>query len=269
MTGDGFAMGADGNLNLPARCLAELNRPGWHRACGMFAGFCRCGAVVSLFTAIMWMDRGDIALFAIVFLALLLPQVTFLPRPFDAAVCGTLLLATWSAVLDLYQSVYWLDDVVHFSTNGAAAAALYLVLARVSLIRGTSGTDFERNLATPVVLTTLIGLALGVIWEFVERLDTILNPGTVYGYTDTIGDLAAGGLGSVLAGISLLHLLATERKAALAGSHIAASAELEAVASGARQDTPAEEKSRPPGNGGAWSGGRIGLYNGQSRFYLT
>lgn len=184
--------------------------------------------MVSLFAAIMWMDRADIALFAIVFVALLLPQATLLPRPFDAAVCGALLLASWSAVLNWYQSVYWLDDVVHFTTNGAAAAALYLVLARVSLIRGTSGLNLERSLATPVVLTSLIGLALGVMWEFVERLDTILNPGTMYGYSDTIGDLAAGGFGSLLAGISLFWLLSADRKSALAGHHDATSTDAEA-----------------------------------------
>ncbi|HET7415679.1 MAG TPA: hypothetical protein VFI97_08300 [Arthrobacter sp.] len=171
------------------------------------------------------MSRGDIALFALLFLTLLVPQATMLPRPFDAAICATLLLATWSAVLDWYQTVYWLDDVVHFTTNGAAAGALYLVLARVSLIRGTSGIDLQRSMATPVVLTSMIGLAIGVMWEFVERLDTILNPGTMYGYSDTIGDLAAGGLGSLAAGLALLWLLSADRKSALADSQAAASTE--------------------------------------------
>lgn len=216
-------MGADEKLNLPVRCLAESNWPTWHRACGILAGLLRCGAVLSLFAAITWMSRADIALFAILFLALLVPQVTMMPRPFDAAICATLLLATWSAVLDWYQTVDWLDDVVHFITNGAAAGALYLVLARVSLIRGTSGVDLQRSLATPVILTSMIGLAVGVMWEFVERLDTILNPGTMYGYTDTIGDLAAGGLGSLAAGLTLLWLLSADRKSALADGHSAAS----------------------------------------------
>ncbi|MHA7171615.1 hypothetical protein [Arthrobacter monumenti] len=208
---EGNAMKADEKLEPPVRCGAEENWPASHKACGAVANLMRFAAVVSLFAAIAWMGRGEIALFAIVFLALLVPRMTLIPRPFDAVFCATLLFATWAAVEAWYQQIHWLDDVVHFTTNGAVAGTVYLVLARINLVRGSGGMGLQRSLAAPVILTTLMGLAIGVMWEFSERVDTILNPNTMHSYADTVGDMAGGGLGSFLAGLAVLWLLTAER----------------------------------------------------------
>lgn len=204
-------MQADQKLRPPVRCGAELKWPASHKVCGMLADMSRLVAVLSLFAAIAWMDRGDIALFAIVFLALLIPRATLIPKPFDAAFCLTILFATWSQAAGWFHNIHWLDDVVHFTANGAVAVTIYLVLARLNVIRG-GGIGVRRSRAAPVILTFLIGLAIGVVWEFIERLDTILNPDNVYGYADTMGDMAGGGTGSLLAGFALLWLLAAERE---------------------------------------------------------
>ncbi|WP_162150182.1 hypothetical protein [Arthrobacter sp. H14] len=117
------------------------------------ADLMRFAAVVSLFTAIAWMGRGEIALFAVVFLALLVPRLTLIPRPFDALFCVTLMFATWAAVEAWYQQIQWLDDVVHFTTNGAVAGTVYLVLARINLVRGSGGMGLQNSLAVLWLLT--------------------------------------------------------------------------------------------------------------------
>ncbi|MFN2497306.1 MAG: hypothetical protein ABR608_15615 [Pseudonocardiaceae bacterium] len=55
-----------------------------------------------------------------------------------------------------------------------------------------------------MLLTLALGAALAVLWEFYEWL-AYAGPGgaPVIGYTDTIGDLLNGCIGSVVAGIGL------------------------------------------------------------------
>jgi hypothetical protein len=55
-----------------------------------------------------------------------------------------------------------------------------------------------------VLLTTAIGVTIGVLWEFYEWLaDRVLGLDPIVGYTDTIADLAMDGLGALIAGLAL------------------------------------------------------------------
>ena len=52
-----------------------------------------------------------------------------------------------------------------------------------------------------VVLTGLLGLALGALWEMVEWFGYAFLTDAIYvTYEDTVGDMAVGGLGALCAG---------------------------------------------------------------------
>ncbi|HIX00203.1 MAG TPA: hypothetical protein H9871_08680, partial [Candidatus Nesterenkonia stercoripullorum] len=55
-----------------------------------------------------------------------------------------------------------------------------------------------------IIHTTTIGLAISALWEMVEWIGFELFTEDIYTtYDDTIGDMAAGGLGALVAGILL------------------------------------------------------------------
>lgn len=99
--------------------------------------------------------------------------------------------------LDLYDSVVWFDDWVHFF-NGAVAvtAALLLSTRRTTPFAAL----LERALA--------VGLTLALGWEVVEYLSFLqrLEAERPAAYSDTIGDLLLGLAGAIVAAVGL-HLL--------------------------------------------------------------
>lgn len=140
--------------------------------------------------------------FVVVFGVVLVPRIAALPRPVDVAVGITWLLAGWANVAGWYLTVDWIDIPIHVVTPGATAAAVYLLLARLSLVPPLQ----ERRVrsAALVLLTFALGTTLAVLWEFYEWLAYAGPSGPpVVGYDDTIGDLFNGCLGSLAAGIGL------------------------------------------------------------------
>jgi hypothetical protein len=62
------------------------------------------------------------------------------------------------------------------------------------------------------VAVVALGLSLGVLWELGEWYgDAHVDPRIQVGYDDTLGDLVAGGAGSLVAGVATA-LLATRRR---------------------------------------------------------
>lgn len=140
--------------------------------------------------------------FVVVSVVLVVPRIAALPRPVDLAVGVTWLLAGWTNAAGWYVSVDWIDIPIHVVTPGATAAAIYLLLVRVALVPPLQ----ERQVRGPalVVLTFALGAALAVLWEFYEWLRYAGPQGSpVVGYSDTIGDLLNGCIGSVVAGLGL------------------------------------------------------------------
>ena len=116
-----------------------------------------------------------------------------------------LLVAGWSNVLDLYTRIAWWDVLVHFACTGVIAVLLYLLLATAGLVVDPSDPRF--TLATGVVLTATLGLALSAVWEMVEWIGhTFISSEIFVEYDDTIGDMAMGGLGAVIGGIVLARV---------------------------------------------------------------
>lgn len=159
----------------------------------------------SLLAAAAWFGPVETALFALVMLGLLILRALAVPAVLDAAGGAVLLLAAWSSVADLYARISWWDIAVHLAATGALAAMGYLLLARLKAVPDPQGPAGVRAFRTVVVLlVTAVGLALSVVWEFGEwwghtYIDSRIN----VGYDDTLGDLLAGGVGSVAAGLAL------------------------------------------------------------------
>lgn len=108
--------------------------------------------------------------------------------------------------LDLYDSVVWFDDWMHFMNTGLlTAAAVLLTMRRTS----TLGAVLERSLA--------FGVTAALVWELAEYFAFLSTSVERNGaYADTLGDLSLGTLGAVLAGLAVHalwrrgHLLAEE-----------------------------------------------------------
>src|SRR6266508_3015652 len=85
----------------------------------------------------------------------------------------------------------WLDDLMHF--------ALWALLTAGVLLAVTAGTT-SRGLTVMVALG--FGTTAAVIWELGEYVTFVRHSAELQtAYTDTLGDLALGTLGALLAGL--------------------------------------------------------------------
>ncbi|MCC3765099.1 hypothetical protein K3N28_18730 [Glycomyces sp. TRM65418] len=179
----------DKNIGVASRTaglLADLSRLAVLLGAIVFAAMGRLDGVVHL---------------VLVFAALLLPRFARIAKPFDLAVCVLLPLASLASVLGWYRQYAWTDWVMHCFATGAIAAATYLVLVRTPLLPPLR----ELSRSAIVTLTLMIGVTIGVLWEFAEwfMLDVMAIAISV-GYGDTIADLAMDTLGSLLAAGALV-----------------------------------------------------------------
>lgn len=165
----------------------------------------RALALVGIIVAgIGWGPMSGLSL-AVVAVGMLLPKLLELRPSVDLAFCAVVLVAVWSSVLGIYVSTRWWDLPVHFLTNGLCAALLYIVLVQFGIV-ADDGT-LPRPMLSAAVVTTALGLALGVLWEVFEWVGhTFLDPEIFVGYNDSIGDLVWGGAGALLAGCSMHYL---------------------------------------------------------------
>lgn len=120
--------------------------------------------------------------------------VAFLLAPFLVDVTGN------SA--DLYDSVVWWDDANHFVNWFLLGVGSGLILRHVDSLR-------------PWVvawMVTGLGALLAILWELAEWY-TFIRHGTELetAYEDTLGDMALGTLGALLAGLVIARLVATKR----------------------------------------------------------
>jgi hypothetical protein len=171
------------------------------RVSDLVADLVRVVAAAGLVWAAVAGTPADVAVFVAVLVVVLVPRLTALPRPVDAAVALTWTVAGWSNVLGLYVAVPWIDIPVHATTPGATAAAVYLLLARAGLVERLDEDGTRR--AAVVIATTAVGTTLAVVWEFYEwPLYHGVGP-PVVGYDDTVLDLLMGTLSCLVAGVCL------------------------------------------------------------------
>jgi glycopeptide antibiotics resistance protein len=109
----------------------------------------------------------------------------------DLLLCLPWFTDTLGNRLNLYDAIPWFDDWMHFM-NWAFLTAGFLV---ITLPRGLPWwRSIERGLA--------FGAPTAVLWEIAEYVTFIRHsPELATAYTDTLGDLVLGSLGTVLAAL--------------------------------------------------------------------
>ena len=138
-----------------------------------------------------------VATLAVPTLALAAARLLGLKPPLEAAFGLALLVASWSIILDLYASWTHWDLAVHAALNGLVAAVGVHALTKV----GALGTGFTR--VSVVLVTTMLGVTCGVLWELYEwAANEYFGQALFVSYTDTLGDIAVGGLAAAIAGIA-------------------------------------------------------------------
>jgi len=131
-------------------------------------------------------------------LALVVPASHLLVRPFRCYPWGADLLLTvpcFSDVLgnrlDLYDEVAWFDDAIHVVNTG-------LISAAVVVLSGVAAASPRRRLEVAVAA----GMTASLAWEVWEYYAFVTRSGEVgTAYADTVGDLALGWVGAVVAGL--------------------------------------------------------------------
>jgi hypothetical protein len=96
--------------------------------------------------------------------------------------------------MNLYDTIVWFDDFMHFMNTGLlTGAVILLTMHRTSTLSAT----MERALA--------FGMTAAVAWELAEYFAFISRSAERHSaYTDTLGDLTLGGMGAFVAAL-LLH----------------------------------------------------------------
>ncbi|QCU77288.1 hypothetical protein E7744_02955 [Citricoccus sp. SGAir0253] len=177
----------------PAAVRRMLGVPG--RWSGAVAALATAASVLGLL-ATLWDGPVAAALFALVLLGDVVVRLAPLRPPVQAVTVLCLPAAAWAALADAYQRVSGLDLLAHWAVTGLLAVLAAALVGRGGWLRATP--------AGTVLLTVALGTTLAVVWEFGEWVGhTLLDPGIQVGYDDTVGDLAAGALGALVAG--LLH----------------------------------------------------------------
>jgi len=164
----------------------------------------RLAGLASLAAAAVWFDLVAVALMLLVLGGLMVPRAIGTLGSLDAVYGLGLLVAAWSAVLGVYEQVAWWDVAMHTVVTGLIAAVAHRVVVVLRVARGPADAAGPRDHTDAAALTTGLGLGLSVLWEIGEWLGhTYLDPSIHVSGPDTLGDLVAGGLGSLAAGLAL------------------------------------------------------------------
>lgn len=166
----------------------------------------RALSVLSVLAALVLLGPVETALFLLVLLGLLVARALDVFPRFDAAYGVVLLTAAWSSVADLYARISWWDLAVHFAATGTLAVIAYFLLVQFGAVPGVRHPH-RPSRSLPVVVALLVvalGLGMSVLWEIGEWWGhTYVDDSINVGYTDTMADLAAGGVGALVSGLFL------------------------------------------------------------------
>jgi hypothetical protein len=171
----------------------------------------KAGLVLLLILSLLFPDLGNVedkaaGLRALAYpvLAFTVPVVWYLfwrerasfPWVADVLVTVTCFTDTLGNRLDLYDTVVWFDDWMHFMNTGLlTSAVILLTMHRIS----PPGALLERALA--------FGVTAAVGWEMSEYFAFVSKSSEKRGaYADTLGDLALGSLGAVVAALGVHSL---------------------------------------------------------------
>ncbi|QIG39885.1 hypothetical protein G5T42_10640 [Microbacterium sp. 4R-513] len=160
----------------------------------------RAFGIAGVLIAAIWLTPMDAGILALALPVLLVPRFVGVRAWFDIVFCAIVLLAAWSNVLDLYSRIATWDLVMHCVCTGVIAVMTYLAFARLRIVLEPLG----RLRRAPLMLGPMIALAVSAVWEMIEWIGWAFVSSDIYvGYQDTIGDMAAGGVGGIAAGVLL------------------------------------------------------------------
>jgi hypothetical protein len=129
------------------------------------------------------------------------------PYTLDILLVLPFLIDTTGNALDMYDRISWWDDLNHFVNWGILTAAFGQFLLRLPLPRWALAA-----------LAIGFGGVTAILWEIAEYWTFIRNsPELETAYTDTLGDLALGLSGSVLAAALTAMVLWRSRDTARPG----------------------------------------------------
>jgi hypothetical protein len=134
-----------------------------------------------------------------------LARVVNLPRAYDLGFVLVLTLHAVGEALGWYDSLTWFDRVVHVVLPCLVAPVLYIGLARLEVLPDPRDDTHARHYTGMGIVAFCLGMAVGGLWEIVEftsdgTLDTALSEGNA----DTVGDLLADAVGSLLGALLLV-----------------------------------------------------------------
>ncbi|MGO1972146.1 MAG: hypothetical protein ACTH2Q_04235 [Propionibacteriaceae bacterium] len=162
----------------------------------------RLAVLVSVVVATIGYGWLGFVLFFLVLGGVFIPRALSTSACLDTAYCGTLLLAAWSAQLDFYIALPGLDIAVHAAATGLIAAMAWQLLVRIGALPAHDDQRLTRPRVGTFIVTASVAMALAVLWEFGEWAGhTWIDDRIQVGYVDTIGDLAAGTLGALVAAL--------------------------------------------------------------------
>jgi hypothetical protein len=124
-------------------------------------------------------------------------RVPVYPHLLDILLVLPFLIDTAGNALNLYDKIEWWDDANHLVNWGILSTGFGQLLLRLPVGKlSTAG------------LTVGFGAVTAIIWEFAEYFTFVRNSSELAtAYTDTLGDLALGLTGSVIAGIVTAWIL--------------------------------------------------------------
>ena len=183
------------NLKRPPRTTTE-----W------MADAVRAVAILIVLVAAFALPVTDTAVLSMALPAVMLSRMLGLRAGLDLATCVTVLVAAGSNVLDLYRAWTGWDLIVHAVCTGVLAAVTLVVLDDTGVIARTA------RRRTPIVVASMAGLALSAVWEMVEWFGYRFITDSIFvTYDDTIGDMIAGGIGALIAGVLASRFRLTRR----------------------------------------------------------
>jgi hypothetical protein len=159
--------------------------------------------------AVGWAVAGDAA--SAVYLAgfallALLARLVQLPRVYDVAFTAAMAFQAYAEVTGVYDAVGWFDRLVHVTLPLLTAPVIYIGLARLEVVPDPRDETHLPHYVGVGVVTAALGLSVGALWEIVEwASDALAGTDLSEGNSDTVGDLVADTVGSVL-GAALLVL---------------------------------------------------------------
>ena len=120
------------------------------------------------------------------------------PWPADLLITLPWLVDLAGNRLNLFDTVWWWDDLMHFLLWGLLTAGVLIAFAA-----GTSSRGLTVMLALGFGATAAVIWEIGEYWAFIRHSAELQSA-----YTDTLGDLALGTLGALLAGVIVYELRA-------------------------------------------------------------